>query len=699
VRSLFAGSSGRVVPVYGVVMAVGIGAPLIVGMITGHTAECQLVALGAYYVGVGAPQGPYGAQLRSMLTAVAVVTVCTWLGGAMSGHPWPAVVVVSLVAALGVAIPWVGPIASLCTLVAALRPETSPALFNGFLETIGGLWVSVLLLAPWITHRLRPLRTSLAGGAASVAEALEAAALEVADPHTWYDRRKEAYATLRSARATYGLYRGGGRDEHERLQRLIDTMQRTMDQTVALRSLLIEAGRGSVPGAWLGECRIAIGALAARMRGLASAIEEGGGAVPESTVQLDRLTRMTEDVRREWVAGRTDVVAAALVQQMRRTVRRIAATTDGLAETVSLGLDLGVLAPRLSGSYWTRLKESVGSRSPGFRHAARVGVAIAVSTSIAFALKLPHPHWLSIPVLFTLRDSYGDTVSMVLQRIGGTVLGATAAAIALTVAPGPPTLVGLILFGAVVGFTLKPSYPAYWIVFSTPMIMLLIDFTAQLSWKDALWRIGLTFAGGGLAVAASRLLWPAGTSRRLPTLVTGMLAAHADFARTVAARMEGERDASVRERAASAAQAAGLVESAATRLAQEPAPPESAVRDLTATVTAAERVRDHLRTLGAFTEDEPRDVGPIPAVLERVADHLEHDEAAPLDLDDLLEELDDHLASLTTRRRAELGGGVGTDASTHLRRSLVDVAGARYAVRALRFEAENLRTSAGDALR
>jgi uncharacterized membrane protein YccC len=292
-----------------------------------------------------------------------------------------------------------------------------------------------------------------------------------------------------------------------------------------------------------------------------------------------------------------------------------------------------------------------------------------------------------VPVLFTLRDSYGDTVSMVYQRTAGTVLGAIGAAVALTVAPGKPTLITLIVTGAAIGFTLKPSIPAYWYVFGTPMIMLLIDFTAPLSWVDALWRIGLTAGGGVLSVLAARLLWPTGTRRQVPGLVTRLLGTHAEVARTVAAQLDGDRETSIRSRIADAANAGADVEDAAVRLAREPAPPLDAIHGLTDTVALAARVRDHLRALDVFTGGGPRAVGPIPAVLERIADHL--DAGTALDAGDLLAELDDHLVWLTERRHAELDAGA-VDAGD-LRRSLVDVAGARYAVHALCSDADHLR--------
>lgn len=56
-RATYAESEGPAAPVYGTVAAVGVAAPLLVGVLTGHAAESVLVALGAFYVALAAPAG------------------------------------------------------------------------------------------------------------------------------------------------------------------------------------------------------------------------------------------------------------------------------------------------------------------------------------------------------------------------------------------------------------------------------------------------------------------------------------------------------------------------------------------------------------------------------------------------------------------------------------------------------------------
>lgn len=700
-RATYAESEGHAAPVFGVTTAVGVTAPLLVGLLTGHTAESVLAALGAFYVALAAPGGPYGARARALFVAVAVVTVFTWLGGLLSGHPWLAVAAVPAVATLASMLPWMGATATLCTVLAAIRPTTSPVIFDGFLEMAGGLWVSALLLAPWVTHRLRPLRMSLAEAANAVAAALDVLATPGQDEEEWTARRKQAYDAIRQGRVTYGLYRTGGRDEQERPRRLLEAFRRTTDEAVALRAMLGAVRAESPPERWERECRVAISSLAARLRLLAGAIEARGhrplgGA---GAVALDRFDRVTEEVRRDWLAERSDLLAPAYLLRARQAVVRMAGTVDRARQLVGEGLTLGYDVPHLperpTGG-WTRLRESVATRSPGFRHAMRTGVAVATAMALATGLHLPRAHWLTITVLLSLRDSYGDTVKRVVKRVGGTAVGAIVAALALAVAPGEATLVALIFLGGIFGFTLQPANHAYWMMFGTPMIMLLVDFSNALHWSAAAWRIGLTLAGGLLALAAARALWPTGTYRLVPGQVTALLRAHARLVRAVAARFDGDADAPIRRRIEDAADAGAELDATVTRLGREPQPPEGLLSRLRETTSAARSVRDDLKTLATLTDEENLDAGPVGVILDRVADHLEAAADAPepeeFDLRGLLEEFDDHLSGLDRRRRDEMAG-VGSDAVTTLRRLLVRAASARHAVRSLVSDAERLAAS------
>ncbi|GLY92386.1 FUSC family protein [Actinoallomurus iriomotensis] len=682
-RRMFAESEGRAAPFYGLATGVGVATPLAVGTLTGHAADSVPAGLGAFYVAFAGPRGPYGARARSMLVAVAVVTVFTWFGGLLAGRPVLATLLVPVVAAAGAALPWPGPTAALCTLVAAVRPPTSPVFVNGVLETAGGLWVSVLLLAPWIVDRLRPLRGTLAEAVRAVADAVEAPTEE------WGERRKAAYDALRQAHSTCALYGRPGDAERNRPGLFVDALDRVMGEIVASHSLLAALDREAPPpDEWHGEWRAAMAAFAGWLRGLAEAVETGRTPPSRPAAELDRFVRASEQVRLERVESRHDVIGAALVLQVRRSVERITGAVEDATGIAARGLEAGFDLPFPGGRPW---RIQLPSGSPGLRHAARVGVAIVVAMALQNGLRLPYGYWLPITVMFCLRDSYGGTVERTVKRVGGATVGATGAAVALAVAPGQATLMILVFAGAAIGFALQPVNHAWWITFATPLTMLLIDFTRPLTWQAAGWRIALTVGGAVVALAAARALWPTGALRTAPERLTRLLHAHAELARTVAELFEGRTDAPIDDRLREAASAAREVEETAVRLAQEPAPPAEPLRGLREATAIARRLRDYAATLAALVRESPVCAGPIPVILRRVADHLDAEaDTGSLDLGDLLGELDEYLSRLCRRRRAELAGGARIDAVTVLREALIEVAGARHAVRALAEDARRL---------
>lgn len=616
-RRAFATFEGGAAPVYGLVTAAGVCVPLVAGLITGRVAESQLVALGAFYVGVIAPQGSQGARARSMIIRVTVVTLFSWLGGLVSGHHWLMVVVTSAIAALGAAIPELGPMAALCTLVAALRPATSPVLYNGLLETLGGVWICVLLLAPWVVRRLRPLRAGIAAAAYSVADTLDDLARPDLDPGEWSRRRATAYSDLHSARIAYGLYRSGGFEEQRRPARVIAAIDQVMGEAAVLGALRLESR--PYPAEWQSELGAALTAVAVRLRTLGMAIETDTDMPPDTVAAGSIPTGRLGGQDKRGIAGRAGLPTVALRLHADRIIGRMNASVDTVCQV--LAQERRIAGRRLAGirAWWARSVEAARTRSPRFRHAARVGTALALTMILAVELHLSHPHWLILTVLFSLRDSYTDTVRMVLQQAVGTTVGATAAAVALALAPGRITLLALIFMSGALGFTLKPVNTGYWITLGTPMTMLLIDFTAPLDWRTGILRIALTLAGALLALLFAQLLFPAGIQRRIAERLARLLRTHAVLARTVAESSRG-REARIRGADRKAASAAATLEEAGTRLRRKVASPDEQISRIGETGRAARRLRDRLTSPESFAAVS---VGPIATAARKVADHLD----------------------------------------------------------------------------
>ncbi|TDD72825.1 FUSC family protein [Actinomadura darangshiensis] len=740
VREVFARANGQATPLYGAAAAVAVAVPLLAGSLSGHAAQGSMAALGAYLVALRAPEGPYGAQARSLTVGVVIVAVGAAVGGLLSGHLWPAVIVVPPLVALGVAVPRIGPTAGLAVLLSAVRPPSADVLNTGGLELIGGLLTAGLLLAPWPARRLRPLRGALSEAADGVAEALDAVAedvgahdaevldaVELTNPDLlavtripdWEAKRRAASEALTAARATYALYRTGrGRSDPTRPERLIDALGRVLHETVTLQAVL-EAAKNYPPDReWRLETQTAISALAARLRLLAGAIATAGEAPlgREESAAVRRMGRAAEHIRRAGLAGDEDLVAVALIGQVRRSIDRIAGEVASTRRIVKSGLRIGLGPPRMPDTLdpmpvWDRLRRAVRTRSPTFRQVSRVFVTAVVSMALAAALKIPHGHWMTITAMLSLRATYGETVERLLQRVGGTAAGSVVAAIILTLAPGQATVAVIVFVFAMAGFAMRSVNFSYWALFGTPLAMMLLDFSTPADWRTAGERIGLTFAGTLMSYLAVRLLWPAGHFERLPVQLERLLRTHAGLVRGTADVLAGGSVRLAHDTIVAAERAAEAVAETRTRLGHERLPDTGLIDELRRAVDAAHRTRDHLIAVARLSREQAVDTGPIPEILDRLADQLEEaaalleepddrdpDAAAPVEeLKEELADLDTHLSTLTRRRRAEIKAGVGRDEPTPLRHALLQVSGTRHTIRALRRDAGTVIESSLEA--
>ncbi|WP_026412260.1 FUSC family protein [Actinomadura oligospora] len=751
VRQAYAsiGSFGsEATPFYGLSAALAVTAPLIAGVMTHRAATGAMIALGAFLVAQRAPEGPYGAQARNLGSAVMLVAVGSALGGLLSGHVWLSVVVVPPVVALGSAVPWIGSTAGLAVLLAAVRPHPDDVVYIGFLELLGGVLFCVIVLAPWPARRLRPLRDALSDAADEVAGALDAVAQEIGTPdaaaldavqitnpdlaavvHTvdWEEQRRSAAEALTEARGTYAMYRTGrGQDEPTRPERLLDALSRILHETVALRAL-VEAERGRPPDRnreWELDAHVAISALAARLRLLSGAVRTAGesplgaplGDLDSAAIR--RLARQSDRIRRAGKTGEEDMVAVALTDQILRSIDRIAGAVDSARRLVKAGLRLGFGPPQLPTpdpvSLWDRISRAVRTRSPTFRQVARISVTAFVAMSISAVMKLNHGQWMVITAMLSLRGTYGETIDRVIERVIGTAFGAVIAAVLLGFAPDPLTVAYFVFPLALVAFTVRDIAITYWFLFGTPLGLMLLDFSTPSNWVAAAERIGLTLFGGVLTVLAVRLLWPTGHLERLPRQLRELLRMHADLVRATAEVVVGEREQLPHEKIVTAEESAEEVSETRTMLGRERVPDERRIRELRGAIAAAHRIRDHLIAVGRMTREQEVDVGPVPEILDRIADLLEESAALMADpppdpaaaegpsteerLDEEFSDLDDHLATIARRRREEVKGGVGPDTFTPLRHTLLEVSGTRYALRSLRRDTDALVDSARKAV-
>jgi uncharacterized membrane protein YccC len=354
-----------------------------------------------------------------------------------------------------------------------------------------------------------------------------------------------------------------------------------------------------------------------------------------------------------------------------------------VAQQTAEGLDVAVRLPR----FGRPGKPVFTTGSDPIRR----GLATIMAMGLMLLVHEHYAKWFVVTVTVSLRPAYQDTVDRVLLRVLGTAVGAMGAALVLAIAPGLLYLILFIGICAALGFALRGSCYGCWAMFSTPLSLMLSDFSLPLNWDAAVARVALTVAGGALALLFARLLWPRENRALLTGRIVDMLEKHASLVRSLADQSPGE----VRAKVDSAADAGDRLTESLDRLDKEPG--GSAPRRLRDAVTAAQRLRDNALTLLVVPPpgEEP---GPTVTVLDMVADRLERvaeavraerPEEPPDDLDSVLDELGAYVDGLAARRMDELAEGAA-DRMTGVREGIRHAAAAQPPLRGLSAEAVRL---------
>ncbi|MEV8636111.1 FUSC family protein [Streptosporangium sp. NPDC051023] len=666
---------------YGLLCALGICLPLVAGVVTGHVREGAVMALGGYLTVFGdAPGLPYGERARKLLLTAFMVTLGTGLGQLIQPWPWLAVVVVGLVAAAGAYWPVISVPSVLAVTLTYFAPSSTGPLVHMEIAAAGGLLATALLVALWPVRRLQPLREAFEEVGAALADLLVAAGRAPLSDESWESLRRRVVTAKDHAARAFSLYRVSQEDDRA-LERLLATLDRVFTETVALRVLRAAAVQADLDTGWTEELDGAVEALA---RALREAVALGGSAaVPEAMDAAGRFADRAELARRAAHAGEAPLPAAVLLAQVRRCLDRLGTAARSISQQAVEAVEVGPRLPRFG-----------RPRKPMFStgyHPLRLGLAVTLAMALMLLAHERYAKWFVVTVLVSLRPAYRDTVDRVTLRVLGTAVGAAGAAVVLAIAPGHVYLIVFIGACAVLGFAFKGASYGYWMIFSTPLSLMLSDFATPLDWGAAAARVTLTVAGGALALAFSRMLWPRGHRARLTARIVDTLERHAALARSLI----DPDPAEVRAGISAAGDAAVRLSNSLDWLDKEPG--GSAPQRLRDAVTAARRLRDNARVLLAVPEPV-EESGPAATVLDMVADRLENvadavrtgrPQARADDLDRVLDELGAHVDLLAARRLDEVAEGAA-DQMTEVRRGIRHAAAAQPALKGLSAEALRL---------
>lgn len=542
----------------GVRLGAGIGACLLFGVITGRIATGAALSLGAVGAGFADLGGAYLGRLRTMGLASAMMALGAFLGSVTGDSDVAAIAVMAGVGfcgamAMAVSVPasFIGLQATLGVILTSGVPaDAVDSLERAALVLAGGAWQTLLAVGLWPVRPTKPERDAVARVYRTLAGTpREPFAPDVAAAMTAAD------AVLADSVGRAGSHTPLG----EGLRGLLVQAQRLSREFAAVEAERERMAAAGDPGA----------------RDVADAVEAAAGALAE---QADRLTagRPADDrdsgppTRGATAAsglaapGSTDAArrgreAAARLAALRGQVRGAADLVTACSRHWAGGAGAGgasaARSDRAAHRPWAIVRANLTFASPVFRHAVRLGSALAAGVAIGRIADLPRGYWVPLTVLFVLRPDYGTTLSRGAARYVGTALGVVVATV-ITIVLGPGDY-GLVVLATVFAVGLYAFFYANYALFTasiTAMIVFVVAFTGIDEMVAVVDRVIDTAIGGALAVLAY-VVWPTWERRQVPENVAALLEADRGYAAAVLAAVVdpasgSERDVRTARRAA-----------------------------------------------------------------------------------------------------------------------------------------------------
>ncbi|WP_431280612.1 FUSC family protein [Humitalea sp. 24SJ18S-53] len=315
-----------------------------------------------------------------------------------------------------------------------------------------------------------------------------------------------------------------------------------------------------------------------------------------------------------WIAAHPDPATAGTAPPGDLADPLLARIAAGLATTDIAPLAADAPAPPWPEAVFGPLRDNLTTESVILRHAARC--AVLAGGALLWSLLWPHPfqQWLTLALVLTMQPFVAVTWQRALERILGTLAGAAVAAgLALLVVGTPAHAVAYLLICGI-AFTLRGVSYGLFIACLTPCLLILTEARLHdaTMWDIAAMRAAYTLAGGGLAVAASLLLWPSWENARTGAALRAAIAAHADY---LAAALGGAADATQRAARRAAGLASNNLEASIARRLQEPAWHRAEGADAAIVADAALRRLAGLAMGSGEAADDPAWRAWIPAAL------------------------------------------------------------------------------------
>ena len=515
---------------------IGLALPLALGVATGQVTGGVVIASGSLMLGSVGLRDPYRTRVRAMLIASLFVALSTLVGGLTGSVGWLLILATGIWGVVAGMFASVSPVALVVGLQAcsalivyahlALTPVQ--ALQIAVLVCIGALFQTLLAIipSPWTNTALE--RSALAAIYQKLAD-YAANVFSEQDVLQLADVLLQGHTTLSysDTRSEKGQMFARLLDEAERLRLTLTILASGCQQLSKGQQQEGSASDylGRIIRASADELRMIAQALQPAPRAMEYSSPGSEEAIKQSLAELRRLAQTS--------GSQQEILyllpyCTALLAEL-HMARRLAVSWRYARQYWPVRIHFPYPRPpqlHLEDA-WASIRANLTLQSSAFRHALRLGIALALATALyqVFHLPVERGYWIPLTVVLVLRSDFITTFTRGIARLVGTTLGAVLTTLLVVfLMPTKPVLVAIITIAAYLMYSTLFANYAIFSVAITMAVVFLLSFTTPQTVMTAANRAIDTAIGGVLALLIYAL-WPTWEQFQVPANIAKRLEA------------------------------------------------------------------------------------------------------------------------------------------------------------------------------
>lgn len=506
--------------------------PLLLGGVITSPA-LAFTSLAGFSVVLADKGGAYRTRALSMLAVTLGGGLATLLGMLGSVHPVLSVALVVVVVGLtgflrlfGAEATSVGTTIAMALVIGLTRPAETPlaALASAGFFVAGGLWATLISLVLWPLRVYVPARRAIAAELHELAQVARSLIDASREPEAQVARREQLGRTrnaIELARAQIGTMRKGRLGPSRRgevLLALVEASDLVLGALVAIEDGLAFEPPRNLPqlSSWIAQLAEHTG-LALDRVAVALVAEK---PLPPMAAELGELGQTLRGAA-ESPDDHEPRILVRLLERVERVCELARAVDDPSVPAAASRVEPSDLSSKASKI--SLMVDHLTLDSAMFRHAVRSTVAVAVTVLVVKVLALDHGYWATLTCLVIMQPHGTQTWAKAWQRVGGTIIGAGLALLVATWAGDPRLVVVFVFTFVTLAVAVLPLNYGAFAVLLTPGFVLLAETHAGHTNLTGI-RILNTLLGAGIALIASRLVFPLSERDQIRPLMSNALA-------------------------------------------------------------------------------------------------------------------------------------------------------------------------------